>query len=48
MTVAAYVMHLVISVDVVDTDVAELQDETDSVDKNDGGVRLDDTVGCPQ
>ena len=40
--------HLVISIDVVDSYVAQLQGKTDSVDQYDGGVWLDDTVGRPQ
>ena len=40
--------YLVISIDVVDSYIAQLQDKTDCVDQYDGGVGLDHTVGRPQ
>lgn len=42
------VTDLIISIGMVDCDVAELENETDHVDQDDGGVRLDDTIRCPQ
>ena len=39
---------LVVSIGVVDSDIAELEDQTNDVDENNGGVRLNDTVSRPE
>lgn len=40
--------YLVVSIDMVDRDIAELEEKTYSVDQDDGRVWLDNTICSPQ